>query len=613
MLETRRRPIGLATVVLAGLVLATPAAQQPAFMSVDEVQPGMVGVGRTVFAGEATEEFRVNILGVLHNVVGPGRDLILARLEGGPLATSGVMQGMSGSPVFVNGRLLGAVSYALGSFPKEPIAGITPIGEMVDAVSVQGPRTNGRDLDLVWPATPDDVFTALERVAARAAAPLGPASSRTGLLGPAALADMAAGLRPIGAAMMFSGFEPSVDRALRRALAAGDAQAQTSRRAARSTTSASTLEGGDPVGMSLVRGDMEMGATGTVTHVDGTRVYAFGHPFLNLGPTSMAMTEAHVMTYLPSLDSSMKIATMGKVIGTMNQDRATAVGGTLGATPRELEVHLTLASERAPERELTFYVLQDPQLTPLFAYVSVYNALVAYERQTGVLAIDARGSVSFGEDGRVEIDDFFSGPVAIGTAAGGVTAALGAATANTFKDVTAEKLDLRLEISERQETTTIERAWLDTTRPAPGSTPTLHVLLRDYRGGTQTVSLPVAMPAAAHGGLTLLVSDAGTLAARERRDLQPGKPYDWPSLLSSLNQQRRNNRLYVRLIASSTGTVVGGETLPALPASVRSILDADTTVASAPVTQSVLGAWERRLDRAVQGSRELKITLVPRD
>jgi hypothetical protein len=365
--------------------------------------------------------------------------------------------------------------------------------------------------------------------------------------------------------------------------------------------------------MSLIRGDMEMGATGTVTHVDGDRVYAFGHPFMNLGPTEMAMTEAHILTYLPSLDTSMKISSMGQVIGTMGQDRATAVGGVLGLRPEELEVRLTLAPERGPERDFTFHVLQDPQLTSLFAYVAVFNTLVAYERQTGDLTIGATGVLSFGDDGEVELDNFFSGPSAVGLAAGALTNAIGAASTNTYKAVRPERLDLRLEISERRETTTIERAWLDTTRPAAGGTHTLHVLLRDYQGVAETISLPLTMPGRPQEDLTILVSDAATLAAREQRDLKPGRPTSWPSLLDRLNSQLRNDRVYVRLIASGTGTVVGGETLPALPPSVRSVLEADSTVSSSPVTHTVIGAWERRLDRAVLGSRELTITLVSRD
>jgi hypothetical protein len=139
------------------------------------------------------------------------------------------------------------------------------------------------------------------------------------------------------------------------------------------------------------------------------------------------------------------------------------------------------------------------------------------------------------------------------------------------------------------------------------------VLLRDYQGATETISLPLTMPGRPQGDLTILVSDAATLAAREQRDLKPGRPTSWPSLLDRLNSQLRNDRVYVRLIASGTGTVVGGETLPALPPSVRSVLEADSTVSSSPVTHTVIGAWERRLDRAVLGSRELTITLVSRD
>lgn len=608
----RPRLAVLVTLALAGLPLAAPRAQQQAFMPIDEVRPGMVGVGRTVYAGEAKEEFRAHVIGVLRNVVAPGRDLVLARLEGDPLPRTGVMQGMSGSPVYIDGRLLGAVSYALGAFPREPIAGITPIAEMIDAVDRAGPRVSARDLQLSWPVTPDDVYAALGRIAERAAAPLGPLPVGASIVGPASVAELAPMLRPIGAAMVLSGLEPEVSGRLRAALAPAGVSPQAPPGAANGGR-ASRLEPGDAVGMSLVRGDMENGATGTVTWVDGDRVYAFGHPFLNLGPTEMAMTQAQVLTVLPSLDTSMKIAAMGPVIGTMGQDRTTAVGGTLGRLPNELEVHLKLVQTSGAERDFTFYVLQDEQLTSLFAYVAVFNTLVSFERQSGPLSIAATGSASFGEAGEVRIEDFFSGPGAVGAAANALTNALAQAASNTFRSVTPERLDLRLDLSEAQQTATIERAWLDTTRPTAGETHMLHVLLRHYRGETETISLPITMPARPRDGLTLLVSDAATLMAREQRDLRPGRPTSWDAMLRQMNDRPKQNRLYVRLIAEDTGTVVGGETLPALPPSVRSVLGADATVTSAPVTQTELGAWEQRVARALQGSRELKLSLVARD
>jgi SpoIVB peptidase S55 len=600
--------VTLAAALLAAGTLAASSQQSPAFLSTADIRPGMVGIGRTVFAGDAIEEFKVNILGVLHNIVGPSRDLILAKLEGGPLATTGVIAGMSGSPVYVDGKLIGAVSYALGSFPKEPFAGITPIGEMTTAVDSLGPRTNARDLALNWPATPTEVFASLQRLAQRTAAPLRASSRDTDVLGPAALADLVPSLRPIGAAMVFSGFEPGIDSELRTALAAGGNTA--SKLTSKAASAADPLRPGDPVGVTLIRGDLEMGATGTVTHVDGRRVYAFGHPFLNLGPTEFPMTQAHVYAVLPSLDSSLKIATLGPVIGTMSQDRSTAIGGLLGAGPREVEVTIRLTSEHAADRKFSFHVLRDQLLTPLFSYVAVLNALASYERQSGALSIAAHGVVSFGTDGQVAVDDFFTGDNALTMAAAAATAPIGIAATNEFRAVIPDKIDLEMAVSERQDSASIERVWLDTTRPRFGATHTLQVLLRTYRGADETISIPVTMPTQATGPLTLMVSDAPTLAALEKNELRPGTPSNFRELLSQLNTTRHNNRLYVRLLTSTPGAVIAGETLPALPSSVRSVLDGDKSVASAPLSRSVVAAWEQRFPRAIKGSRELTVTLT---
>ena len=605
-----RRLAGLSVLVLAGATLVASAPQPQPFYPIDLVRPGQVGVGRTIFSGDTIEEFKVNVLGVLRNVLGPRRDLILAKLEGGPLASTGVIQGMSGSPVYIEGRLAGAVSYSIGSFPREPIAGITPIAEMIDAVDHPTVRPTGGGTPPAWPLTPAAAFDALRTIARRASAPVRPPGLDVGIVGPASLADLAPALRPIGAAMVLSGFEPGVQAGLRDALAAGGAGVQPSAASVQRPAAAATLRPGDAVGMSLIRGDLEMGPTGTVTWVDGPRVYAFGHPYLNLGTTAFAMTQSRVVTVLPSLDSSMRLSSLGPVIGTMSQDRATAVGGSLGAGPRELEIAVRLTSDRAVERRFRFFVLHDPFLTPIFSFVAVLNSLSAYERETGVLSIRATGTTTFGPDGQVSLDDFFSGDAALASAASALTAPVAAAITNEFRTVHPEKLDLHLHVSEQPRLTTIERVWLDTTKPRLGMTHTVHVLLRDYRGATETVTLPVTMPAQATGPVTLLVSDAAALNSLEARDLRPGRPSTWPELLARMNDTRRNHRLYVRLITSGSGAAISGETLPGLPASVRSVIDADTSVAHVAVSRSVVGAWERSLDRAVRGSREITLTLT---
>jgi hypothetical protein len=620
-MQSRTLIVLAAAIAAAGTLVAgqTPTPTSPplatsttAFLRASEIRPGMVGVGRTVFAGENIEEFKVHIIGVLQNVIGPGRDLILAKLEGGPLATTGVIAGMSGSPVFVDGKLIGAVSYALGSFPKEPFAGITPIEEMTAAVNTTAPRAIARDLTLQWPATSTEVFATLHRLAERAISPLRTMPREADVFGPAGLADLVPSLRPIRAAMVMSGFEPSIDAELRQALSAPPSNTGSARAAAgaRALAAAEPLRPGDAVGVTLVRGDLEMGATGTVTYVDGPRVYAFGHPFLNLGPIEFPMTQARVHVVLPSLDSSMKIATMGPVIGTMSQDRATAIGGTLGAGPREIPVKVRLTSAHAPERTFSFRVLHDQLLTPLFTYVAVLNSLASYERQTGTLSIASSGSISFGSAGQVAIDDFFAGDGALTMSVASAIAPVGVAANNEFRALLPEAVDLHFSVSEQQESSTIERVWLDTTRPKFGATHTLQVLLRNYRGGTETVSVPVRMPQQASGPLTLLVSDAPTLALLEKNEVKRSTPTTVAEMLDNLNSTRHNNRVYVRLISSAPGAVVGGQTLPALPSSVRSVLDTDASVTSSTLSRNVVGSWEHRLDRAVKGSRELSISLT---
>jgi len=601
---------GLALAACAAGVVLAASPQTQAFFPIQDVRPGMVGIGRTVFSGDSLEEFRANIVGVLRNVLGPNRDLVLAKLEGGPLATTGVIEGMSGSPVYIDGRLLGAVSYALGSFPKEPFAGITPIGEMTQAVDALPPGPDrGTGRSDTWPTTLAGVFQRLDAIATRAAAPIGARFPDLAVVGPSSLADMIPTLHPIGAAMVVSGLQDSVEAEFTRALKGSRSAEQDGAR--RRETDGPTLRPGDPVGMSLMRGDLELGATGTVTYVDGTRVYAFGHPFLNLGPTSMAMTRAHVYAVLPSLDSSMKIAGLGPVIGTMSQDRVTGVAGTLGAMPPELDVDITLVSEREPERRFSIQVLHDEDLTPLFAYVAVFNTLLGYERSSGTLSIAASGFVDFGSHGRIEIDDFFTGPSAIAETAALTTSSIGPAAANPFASVLPTALDVTLRVTERTDQLTIERAWLDTTQPHFGATHDLRVLLREYRGGTRTVTIPVTMPAHASGPLTLLVADAATLGTLEQRDLRPADPHTIHELFERLAERRRNNRLYVRLLDTSQGTVVAGSTLPALPSSVRSVLEADPTVKSAAVSKTVVGGWDQRFDSAIRGSHEITLTLTP--
>jgi len=598
-------------VIAAGVAFAMPAAQSTTFMPVSEIRPGMVGIGRTVFAGTTLEEFRANVIGVLKNVIAPGRDLIVARLEGGPLAQTGVIQGMSGSPVYVDGKLIGAVSYALGSFPREPIAGITPIAEMIDAMRTAPDRATNTEFALTWPATPQQIYGALGRVVTRAGSPVRSPLRPSDIVGAASLADWAPQLRPIGAAMMARGLSQDVESALRdifKVQSPTGSRVQGASSAVRGAPP-QALRPGDPVGMTFIRGDMEMGATGTVTHIDGQQVYAFGHAFLSQGPTAMPMTQATVLTVLPSLDSSMKIGAMGPVIGRMTQDRSVGVGGVLGRGPEELAVRVNLVSTNAPARTFNFQVVHDQSLTPLFAFVSILNALSSFERAAGPTTIATSGYISYGALGRLPIDDLFTGDMALTQAASTALTPIGALATNTFRPVLPESMEVTLRVTEEEDHFTIERAWLDTVRPVLGGTHTLHVQLRRYRGQTETVSLPVTMPARVTGAVTLLVSDAPTLITLEQNELRPAPVSSLDALVGRLRDTRANHSLHVRLLTAAPGTAIAGESQAALPSSIQSALDADTSTASTALSRTVVGSWHLRLPRVVRGSREIPLTL----
>ena len=262
-----------------------PLSAASPVMPVSEVKPGMVGIGRTVFAGTTVEEFKAHILGVLENAMGPNRNLILARLEGGPLATTGVIAGMSGSPVSIDGRLIGAVSYSLGSFSREPIAGITPIDEMVDATRSTSRRPVGTRAraELSLPLSSASLAATLHQVFARtnpfAQSPADvrfPGASTGSLSG----AELGAVLRPIATPLVMGGFRGEVADLVSSGFAtSGFTPMTTGGGSASSAVAAAPLAPGDAVGVGLVSGDLILGGTGTVTSVDGPRVYAFGHPF----------------------------------------------------------------------------------------------------------------------------------------------------------------------------------------------------------------------------------------------------------------------------------------------------------------------------------------------
>jgi hypothetical protein len=604
----------IGTAVGTVTTLTSAAATQ---MGVNDIRPGMVGIGRTVFDGTHVEEFKANILGVLENIIGPHRNLILARLEGGPLAHTGVIAGMSGSPVYVDGKLIGAVSYALGSFSKEPIAGITPIAEMTDAASLATSRPAGARVHVDFPLTRDSLTTAFRR-ALNWNRPFADRANDAQLTGISPIAGLPAGqigtlLRPIATPLVMSGFDTEVGDLLGGAFQdqgfvpsgsgagfhAGDMPYE------------GPLKPGDAVGVAFLTGDLQLGGTGTVTHIDGDHVYAFGHPMYNLGPTEFPMTRAYVYTVLPSLFSSMKLSTTGEVIGTFLQDRATTIAGRLGPGPKLIPLTLTLDSGRAPKRTFTFSVVNDQLFTPLMTYASILNTVGSYERQFGSATFQVRGTARLEKHEPIMFDNIFSGEqAAMGTAAyivGPITYLMG----NHFEKVDLRSVDLTISTAEEPKTATLERIWIDDQRPRAGRTVPLKMLLRTYRGEDVLRTLPIEIPSNASGTLSLVVSDGARLGQAEQRETRtPTQLRSVDQVIRSLNKGRRNNTLYVKLVGSDAGAIINGEPLSALPPSVLGVLEGDRNGGTfSPLHGATIGEWQLPTDHLVNGSRSITLTI----
>ncbi len=586
-------------------------------LPLDQIRPGMVGEGRTVFSGERIESFKVTILGVLRNF-GPNQNMILAELEGGPLAHTGIIAGMSGSPVYVDGKLIGAVAYAF-PFAKDPIAGITPFQEMVDATDT--PSTRRAAAPILFPLTPERIAEAaparalpipvqgvslvgLDRLEPYLGKLLSPIATPASLLGfpPESFELVAPLLRQLGVEPLMAGAPVS-----------GGTKTATGQ-----TLESKPVQPGDAIGVGLVTGDLQIAATGTVTHVDPAsgNVYAFGHPLFNLGPIEYPMTRSEVHLVLPSLMNSFKMASSGETVGTWVQDRATGIKGIAGIRPRMVPMQVNVRTSRGQEKTYRLEIVNDELFSPVLAFASLVSILQSTERQFGSQTVKVSAWVETMDDRRINIEDVFADQQAAVSASAMVASPLAFLLTNDFQNVALRDIRVQVEASEQPQTAKLVRAWLDTDEIAPGGTVALKLLLRSYRGDDILESVDVTVPPHIRSGsLRLMVADAETLSSVERREArQAFVPKDMDQLVRAINSLRKNNRLYVRLSRTdSAGAIVAGEYLTALPPSVMNVLEADDSSSGfTPLGTSTFWEHEIVTDYSVSGARILNLEVAPR-
>ena len=567
-----------------------------------------------MFEGTKIEDFKVTVIGVLENV-GPKQSMIVARLEGGPLEKTGVIAGMSGSPVYIDGKLIGAVAYGF-PFSKETIGGITPIADMIDATKTGGPRAASARFPSPFGASGPKAPLDRASMVAALTRPMPTISLASGTMrGDMASSLSGQSLSPISLPLVFSGFDPATFE-WARGIFAGMGFTPMMGTGGKGVIPAGgipDLQPGGAVGISLIEGDMDLSATGTVTHIDNGRVYAFGHPFYNLGPTQFPMRKAYVYSVFPSLYQSWKISSAADAVGTIEQDRITAVSGIIGKSPRMIPVEVKIKTSRGQERSFAFRMVEDELFSPVLAYVALASVLQSNERAFGTSTIRVNATLSLTGGREVRVEDLFTQEQPAIQAAGLVAAPLAYLMTNDFEPVKVDKLSIDVASDETVQSATLDRAWLERTGPVrAGSTVPLKVQLRTYRGDSVTETLDIDIPASARAGhYSLLVTDGPTLTSVEQREMrQAFVPRDFNQLLKALNGLRHNNRIYARLSRPDEGAIVRGEYMQSLPPSVLSVLGGSEQGTSViPLRTAAVWDFDLSTDYAVSGSRLLTLTV----
>ena len=556
---------------------ATVKAAKTQFFPLAELKEGMKGTARTVFRGSLPEEFGVEILGVVPGAVGPKQDMIVGRLSGANAERTSVFAGMSGSPVYIDGRLVGAIAYSF-PFAKEPICGITPIEQMLAIFE------KNQNLQ-IKPKTPRAVSFAELSAANSLELPKNARVSNSILTGGGANSALNAvagqSFQQIATPLTFSGisqetlnhFAPQLASAGLLAVAAvgGSAKITPLKKA-----DDNTLTGGASVSMQLARGDYSMAAAGTVTDRDGDKIYAFGHPFLSLGTSDLPMSESHVVTVIPNLSNSFKLAVPDAMVGAMTQDRATGVFGSLGQAPKMIPVKINLQTSRGNVQTVNFEVAKDDFLTPLLLNIAVYNSISSNEREIGESTVELSGEIKLKGQNSIKLERRFGGSQSPQIAALSVASPVSTLLQSRFDNVEITEVNLNLTSIDGSKTATLERISLDKTDVAAGETVEVRAFARGEDGRVFTQKIPVKIPNDTPAGMLIIAVGDGS-AVQQTSAAKQFVPKDLAELVGKINETKKSDRLYVQTFRVTNGAIIGAKELPNLPPSMLATLNNDRT------------------------------------
>jgi hypothetical protein len=530
---------------------------------VDQIHPGMRGYALTVFQGVKPESMDVEVLGVLHNVNGPKGDIILIRLHGAKAEYTGVVAGMSGSPVYLDGKLAGALAFRIGEFSKEPIAGVTPIADMLEINALdKSPAEEAA-------ATKPGVSNAAGKTAA-------PGDAETL---PGSVQDFANYLKPIDTPLVFNGFSEDTVRRFAGQFASAGVVPVMGAGSVSGDKQPEPLEPGSAVSAILVRGDMDIAATCTVTYIDPQRLLACGHPLLQFGSVDLPMNKANVLATLPSPLNAFKIVNTTEQAGVFVQDRHTGIMGVFNKQPDMIPVTLTIhGSGGATQKEFHYEVLNNARLSPVAIMATVFNALHGVNEYGEEITYRLNGSINVKGFPEVGLKNMFvpaeNGQPAAMAAAVSLGERFGRIYDNPYNAPAVQAVKLDFDLVRERRWARLESARTDVSEARPGDQIIVETVLAPYRGERVVRQISVKIPtSASKGTLRILVSDGDTLDRVGRTNPAFGRKLDLASTIALLNKEHANNRLYVSLLEADPEARVADKVMPTLPISVMNVMD----------------------------------------
>lgn len=541
------------------------------FMTVDQIKPGMKGIGKTVFSGTKIEEFQIEVMDIAKNVVNLKSDVIWVMCSGGPLEETGVISGMSGSPIYIDGKLIGAIAYRVGSFAKRPIAGVTPIADMLKIIENSekgGTKGQGAmdELDIPFPFRYQSDF--------------GEKQNEMKLEGmenssPASL------LEPIQIPIMMGGFSPKTIEYISPVLKKyGMTPVQGSGTSTQNEPNDVKVEPGSVIVIQFVKGDADISGSGTITYVDGNKVLAFGHPMYGMGKINLPVSVGRISLLVPSMLASSKNGSPVRTIGTLTQDTQFGVLTDLAKQPEFIPMKVRVKSQGNDQtQEYNYEVAKSRIFSPSFILSTALDTILSATKTMGDYTMKTHSEISIKGYPKFMRDDVFSG-TAPEVVASEFALPVYMIMQNRFEEVDIENISLDINFEDKRTNAMIDDVRINKTLVKPGDSVSITMSITPYMQDAIIKPFDVVIPKdIPEGRMLLRISDATSNTAWERSRAPMKSRYtDIPQLIKLIQEEESNNNVIVELFSLKAGAIVRGEELPALPLTALNVINSSKQV-----------------------------------